>query len=207
MIRQRFQFGKWQEMRGQGRFDFSGRTLEQTMDGEVIIHMERYVHKTLKPIPVTKEQNKQKQDNASPIEVSQYRALIGGLLWVARCCAPQCMGDVSLMAARVSTLKVSDLGELNQILQRAQNNIRPLRIKSITPANTRWAIWTDASLANLDEGRTQLAWLLAQSTPSLTKEPTSLVNIIGWSSHKMHRVASSTLMTEMVSLCEALGEA
>eukprot|EP00971_Amphidinium_carterae_P107283 2125565-Amphidinium_carterae.2 len=68
--------------------------------------------------------------------------------------------------------------------------------------------YSDASFANCDNARTQLAFVATSVSRSqmLSQNAHSKCNVLGQSSHRMKRVASATLLTEAAAVSEALSE-
>eukprot|EP00971_Amphidinium_carterae_P215178 4270893-Amphidinium_carterae.1 len=173
-------------------------------DYSFVLDMTRY---TQGLSPVSYEKGARTGDDpATSQELSAFRGAIGALLWLSRCASPQTMGDTSMMASRAGDLRVKDLENVNKLIARAKANIRPVSIAPPCPRDMRWAAWVDASLANAQDGRTQIAWVLALTDPSLMYQRKAGVSVVNWTSHKLHRVASSTLMTEMAALAQAAAE-
>eukprot|EP00971_Amphidinium_carterae_P333951 6468988-Amphidinium_carterae.2 len=146
------------------------------------------------------------EDPASSKELSAFRGVIGALLWLSRCACPQTMGDTSMMASKAGALKVRDLVNINKLVVRTKMNVRPLHIAPPAPREMRWAAWVDAALANAQEGRTQVAWIVTVTDARLMHKEEAGVSLISWTSHRLQRVASSTLMTEMAALAQASAE-
>eukprot|EP00971_Amphidinium_carterae_P129796 2570851-Amphidinium_carterae.1 len=116
-LRERFAFGKWETY--DVPREYNGRSIRQLADFTFEVSMQNQVNK-VQPIPVDKYRGKQGKAMATDTEIHQYRAVLGSLLWSARSGLPQSLGDVSLLASRVSKLCVEDLLLLNKTLARAK---------------------------------------------------------------------------------------
>ena len=97
---------------------------------------------------------------------------------------------------------------LNKSLEHLKQHVAPVKIIGVKPKYAGWAVYTDASLNNLDDSKTQLAFILGMvDKEQLQASDSSTFSMVAWTSHKMKRVASSTLLTEIAALGEGLSEA
>ena len=119
-----------------------------------------------------------------------------------------CQADVTILSQRTSHLVVQDMKLLNKSLEHLKQYVVPVRVVGVDPAKGGWAVFTDASLNNLDDSKTQLAFVLGMTDKfQLSSSGTSNFSMVAWSSHRMKRVASSTLLTEIAALGEGLSQA
>eukprot|EP00971_Amphidinium_carterae_P238659 4737628-Amphidinium_carterae.1 len=129
-------------------------------------------------------------------------------MWAARCAAPQALAAASILASRVPTLKIQDMKDLNQALQHLQATVVDIKILGIPPAEGGYALYSDASLANLQDQRTQVAMVMGRiNRMQLRAEGVTPFSLQDFASHKFRRVVSSTLMAEASALVEALSAA
>eukprot|EP00971_Amphidinium_carterae_P308039 6121774-Amphidinium_carterae.1 len=159
-LKNKVNFGKWEKFDSER--EYGGKSIQQLADGSIVLSMVKYVQK-LKELDVTKEDRKQTGETTSEQHKTAFRALIGGLLWAARTGVPQVYGDCSLLAGRVSTLTHADRVALNKTLMRAKETVAPIVYPSQPPADVRWVVWADASLAQDNEGKSQMAWIVAKA--------------------------------------------
>eukprot|EP00971_Amphidinium_carterae_P331685 6465419-Amphidinium_carterae.1 len=129
-----------------------------------------------KLLPIQIEKGRKKTDSCSAGEVGAFRTLLGALLLAACGALPQILGDLLLLDNRINILTVEALMLLNRTLKRAQELTAP--ISNLIRATSR---------QRLAAGKCQ----------------TSLLH---YTSKKMKRVASSTLMTEACALTSFLSE-
>eukprot|EP00971_Amphidinium_carterae_P056359 1112984-Amphidinium_carterae.1 len=96
---------------------------------------------------------------------------------------------------------------LNKSLMRARETVTSITYPSCPPAEIRWVVWADASLAQDQEGKSQMAWIVAKADSQLLKNHKGWIAPVAWSSHRLKRVATSTLLAELIAIAESVAEA
>eukprot|EP00971_Amphidinium_carterae_P325691 6456087-Amphidinium_carterae.1 len=135
--------------------------------------------------------------SATPAQVTQFRGVVGSLAWISRCGAPQIAAATSMLAGKASNLLIEDMRECNKVVKFLQASITPLYIIGMEPCRSGFMIFSDASLANLADQRTQVGMVIGRcDAVSLREKQMSPFSIQYYHSHKFRRVASSTLMAE-----------
>ena len=149
------------------------------------------------------------KDELVPSEYIGYaRALIGQLLWVAVRISPLIAYSVAEVSSKLSSLTVSEVLILNKVVRqlRSQSGCR-LRSGNLTGhfANWKFVCLEDASVGNNADGTTQAVYLvfLVNFSSRDSFPPT----LISWRSHKLKRVARSTLCVETLAATEAIDAA
>eukprot|EP00971_Amphidinium_carterae_P147531 2923798-Amphidinium_carterae.1 len=203
-LKDKVKFGKWEKFDSER--EYGGKSIQQLPDGSIILSMVKYVQK-LKELDVSKDDRKHSGGATSEQNKTAFRALIGGLLWAARTGVPQVYGDCSLLAGRVSTLTHADRLALNKTLMRAKETVAPIVYPSKPPSDVRWVVWADASLAQDSEGKSQMAWIVAKADCNMMVKQIGWIAPIAWSSHRLKRVATSTLLAELIAIAESVAEA
>eukprot|EP00971_Amphidinium_carterae_P077649 1535279-Amphidinium_carterae.1 len=80
-----------------------------------------------------------------------------------------------------------------------------IQIIGIAPRSGGYAVYSDASLANLEDKRTQVAMVIGRiNRDQLRDEGATTFSLQDYASHKFRRVVNSTLMAETAALVEAL---
>ena len=82
-LRTKLKFGKWKEVYN-GSADYIGRTLKQLSNYEIQVSMQRYIEEKLRPVTLSKERLKQKNDVLTAQETTWLRGVGGSLLWVGK---------------------------------------------------------------------------------------------------------------------------
>eukprot|EP00971_Amphidinium_carterae_P019855 391170-Amphidinium_carterae.2 len=162
--------------------------------------MVKYVNKLL-DLAVTKEEKKCPDGSASELQKKAFRTLLGGLLWAARTGVPQIYGDCSILAGRVTALTHADRIALNKSLMRARETVTPIVYPSSVPQKSHWVVWADASLAQDQEGKSQMAWLVAKASSKLMSQQSGWIALKAWASHRLKRVATIVYYKLQLPLC------
>ena len=147
-IQDRYKLGKYQF--DQGRF--TGKNFTKDKDGSITVNQEHYTREKLITIPIEKNRKKQRYSHCSEGEISQLRASVGALSWLAKESRPDLAGKVALLQQSFPKPRVRDLLEANNITTEAQKTPESgIRIMPIDPQNLRVGVATDASWANSAE--------------------------------------------------------
>eukprot|EP00435_Cladocopium_sp_Y103_P051119 s7_g15.t1 len=204
-IQERFTFGSTAD----GSFRFCGRKITSE---------EEYIHvqcpeslAKVKPIHIDGGRERPLTDNASEVEKSQMRAVLGSIGWVARLCRPELCYMCSSLQSKQSKPTVEDLKNTNKLLASAQKTkdqgIKFMKGKFCFENSILLSI-TDASHGGeveiTEEGHTQghrsqggRILLLADRVPGMSE--IAHVHILDWHSQTLKRVCRSTLQAEVLS--------
>ena len=197
-LSQRFTSGKWSTL--DAAREYNGRTLRQYSQSEFSIDMHKALAK-VKPLEIPSN----RQQEPSEADVRAFRGLIGSLLWIARCGAPQTLAATSPLASKASKLTVADMKMANKALQHLVTTEQPTYIKGISPAKGGYILYSDASLANLQTRGPKQQWGLAECIEMtfdwLERAPSPSRIMLARSSRG---VASSPLMAESAALAQGL---
>ena len=136
VLQKKFTFGKIQEINGEG-VSFNGRRLRRFGD-TMVIDMKAFVEELLNPVPLSKERAKQKQERLTDEEISEVRKTCGSLNWAGREGHPDAAAAASLFASMMVEMKVSDVFELNRVVDRLkESSDLALQIQRIEEKNVR----------------------------------------------------------------------
>eukprot|EP00971_Amphidinium_carterae_P065570 1299118-Amphidinium_carterae.3 len=201
-LQKRFDWGKWTDL-SQPR-EFNGRTLQQVLRNQITVSMVQAVSK-MRPLQIPSPRERPAASAATEKEITAFRGLLGKIMWSARCAAPQALAAASILASRVPTLKFQDMRDINQALQHLQATVMDIKIIGISPRSGGYAVYSDASLANLEDKRTQVAMVIGRiNRDQLRDEGVTTFSLQDYASHKFRQVVNSTLMAETAALVEAL---
>ena len=137
--------------------EYGGRSLKQHKNFGFEISMTRYLRDKSGEIKIERGRGKDQDAFASPGEITQMRGVVGKLSWASREGMPQGAGDASLLAGTMPTPKVRDLTAANAALRRLIQNDVPIQIKPIPLERLGLLTFSDSSLGNAGQGKTQLA--------------------------------------------------
>ena len=146
-LKSRYKMGKFQF--GQGKF--TGKTFTQQLDGSISIVQEGYPAQ-LPTVALSSERKKKRYAFCTPSEVSELRATLGGLSWLAKETRPDLSGRVALLQQCFPKPRVLDLVEANALVKEARaHSSSGLRIMPIRPGRLRVGVISDASWGNARE--------------------------------------------------------
>lgn len=131
-IQKKYKLGKYQF--GQGRF--TGKNLATQPDGSVTVNQEHYTREKLIMINIERSRKKRRYSHCTEEEISNLRASVGALSWLAKQSRPDLAGKVALLQQSFPRPRVRDLIEANSITAEAQKTPESgVRIMPITPEN------------------------------------------------------------------------
>ena len=147
-IQKKYKLGKYQF--GQGRF--TGKNFTMQADGSITVNQDHYTKEKLITIQIEKSRKKQRYSHCDEKEISNLRASVGALSWLAKESRPDLAGKVALLQQSFPRPRVRDLIEANSITAEAQKTPESgIRIMPIEPEHLRIGVATDASWANSPE--------------------------------------------------------
>ena len=164
-IKLHYKLGKYQFSAGR----FTGKQFQQHEDYSITINQEHYVGEKIFEIDIEKSRKKQRYSYCTESEISQLRASLGALSWLAKESRPDLTGRVALLQQVFPRPRVRDLIEANSIAQEAKRYASSgIKIMPIPLENLRVGVATDASWSNArdrqqTEGNTRDFW---EETPS-----------------------------------------
>ena len=159
-IQTRYKLGKYQFDSGK----FTGKFFQQNQDFSITINQENYVNEKLFEIPLEKTRKTKRYSFCTEKEISQMRASIGALSWIAKESRPDLAGRVALVQQTLPKPRIKDILEANSITQEARKHpTSGIKIMPIDPSNLRIGVATDASWSNARstnelEDQTQDTW-------------------------------------------------
>eukprot|EP00435_Cladocopium_sp_Y103_P029008 s424_g7.t1 len=186
------------------RFRFTGLDIEQLPDHSIKISQEAYVHK-IESIQIPKNRRSNKNEQATPQEVQDLRALCGSLQYAAVHSRPDLAAKIAFIQKNICKATVSTLLDANRVLLEAQQTadtsilVRPLPLERVT-----FASFGDASFASASQLRAQQGVFIVACTPDLADNQSSDISPMSWNSKQIGRVVRSTLSAEAYAMSSSL---
>ena len=178
-------------------FTYLGISLLQGNDNTIYLDQNFYLNK-LKPISEVSSLSK----TYSPdLEIDEnirgkMRSVVGKLNWLSTVSRPDIAYQTCVMSTKVCSATQKDIVKLNKIVKNVVSTPLTLKFTPLTSVRN-FVIYTDAAYANLQNGYSQGAYII------FVGDGNSLVPI-DWSSHKLSRVARSTLTAEALALMDGI---
>lgn len=187
-------------------FDHCGVKVTQQANGQCILDHSKFCEK-LEQVDIENVPGRKDNGKATENEISQLRALLGGVQWRVHQTAPQHGAQLSLLQSSMSSATVEILRQANKLAREvfAQRHV-PLKIVDLEvndPKDIVFVGWSDAALGNRPNGQSTGGFLIGATRPEMLQGKLSPVNIIAWKSGKLNRVARSSLAAEVQAFSEA----
>lgn len=201
-LKQRFPFRKWRT----GAGEFLGVMYSQCPNTKEISFNQQEYAENIIPIKLSKERSRQFWKPATDQEVTALRAVNGALGWLAGQSRPDLAVQTSMSQQCFPHPTVEHLLQANQAIRRArQHSNMNMTITYIDPARLTLCFFSDAAFANTINHRTQGGWLIGLTDSRMSEGVDAPLSIIGWKSHRLPRVVSSTLGGEAQSFASTSG--
>ena len=203
-LRSRFPYRKWRT----GSGEFCGVMYTQDPSSYEISYDQREYAKHIRPIGLSKERQRQKEDFATERELSALRAVNGAMNWLFCQSRPDLCVHASFAQQAFPRPKVRDLLYTNQGVRRARQHADVgITVKSIPWDQLSIVFHSDAGFGNASGNKTQAGYVVAFTDRNLEKGLPAQWSPITWKSYKMSRVVASTLAGETQSFVTASGVA
>lgn len=115
-MKQRFQFGKWEESEA----DYAGRHV-RVEHNRVVFDQEKYILEKLHPHKLPRGMLADKKQMLQGDDFEAHRSLLYKVNWVAHQTRPEAAGVVSILASRLKQATVHDLWCLNKMVSYLRN--------------------------------------------------------------------------------------
>ena len=173
-------------------FTYVGINICEETDG-ITLEQEYYIKK----IEVRKEERYKEKEQMTESEITEYRGLVGKLNWVTQCTRPDFSFDVSQAGRSFQGGRGEEMIKLIKTTKKMQKTRGAVKIQRLQEKDVYWEVFCDASLGNVDEGKSQIGYIIS------LKDETGKRSPIFWKSVRAKRVARSATDAEALSLIEA----
>lgn len=191
-LHQQFQIGS---MEGNS-FTIMGARLEQTQTGRITIDASEKLDQ-IKPLS-TRSSSKEKDRPATNNEVTEYRSLVGKLLYIGRLASPTIAFHASHAATKCCDLRLHHLRAMNATLRIVKACSCTLTYLSSDGHPFKLEAMSDASMqAHNDKTNVREGIIIFRRSHSI-------VHAVGWMSRLARRVARSTSTAELLAAADAV---
>ena len=197
-FKQSLTFGK----RFVGQFENTGRTVRQADDFSIYVSQKNYSNK-VPYVPVSSEQLKCPDQPVNEDTRAALRNTAGAGCWLAKTSTPDLSFEVSLIQQSLNSATKETVKIANQMVRRARQISYEVKIPGIDLSSPSILVVSDASPGNMPRSGSQGGFCIFVATPAVC-EAQSPVGIVSWLSHRLKRVARSSLATEGMALCESV---
>ena len=130
---------------------------------------------------------------------TEYRALVGALLWTTGQTRPDLAFDVATAASHNGKATYEDLKKLNSIVDKAKRTDVQVVYNAMNAGEMILMGYADAAWANMPNGKTGAGWIVGLTN---LRE----FGILSWRCRTLRRVVKSTLAGETLALSDLLDE-
>ena len=186
---------------------FNGRRIRQDKDYTVHVDMGKFVNERLHEVALGRGRKSTPEQAATTEDIQKTRAAIGSLAWAAKEGRPDASAGASILASRMSKLKVKDITDLNKVIAQVKAKAGlTLSYFPIPLEDLSLGIATDASWKNYDDGSSQGAFGVLAFDRKMLNNERARCSLLWWNSGKLKRKVPSTLAAETQALNRGLGE-
>lgn len=194
-LKKKLTFRSWSN---DNKMEYCGVKVVQGPD-RIELTMTDYLHK-LAPITINKDRKAFPQTSCTSREVTQLRALLGGLQWPAAQALPHLQSSTSILQGEIGKATINTMMEANKLLKFAKNNsdvgLTYIKNKNPNPDTNVFIVYSDAALAVRSDLSSQGGYIIATADPRVLQGETVDLQIVDWSSRKLPRVCRSSLSAE-----------
>ena len=194
---------RWSPCWEHSSFMHCGLTIKEAADGSKILDHSKFCE-TLEQVPVAK--NRDDAEAATPAEVSQLRAILGAAQWRAYNSGPQHSAKVGLLLSQVGKATVRTLREANKLAREihgARNtSVRVNYLPGVAAEEVVFICWTDGAVANRKDLSSTGGHVVAATSPAMLHGEPAPLTLVAWRSHKLQRIARSSLSAEIQAFSE-----
>lgn len=191
-------FGKWYVR----EFDFLGRHLRQREDFGIEISQPSYAEK-IPRVPVTRAQLAQEDLKVTEETRADLRRTAGAACWLSKCTRPDLSFEVSLLQQSLVEATYGTVKQANLLVHRAQQHPFKILIPAVDLSDPMVVTISDASPGKMPRSGSQGGMFVLISTPRILEACVPAACVF-WLSHRLKRIARSSMATESMALCEAV---
>ena len=174
-------------------FTYIGMHVVQHPDKSISLDQSSFMD-SITPIAIPPDRLADKSSPLTKEEITQLRAAIGQLNWLATVSQPQISFEICQASSRVKTSTIADMITINKVISKVQQQHSYLHFSKLDLSSTHIRVYTDASFNNLPEGGSQEGNIVFLADAHNACCP------ISWASNRAKRVVRSTLAAETLSL-------
>ena len=195
LLRSSFPFGSWQKAQEE-TITFCGCEVSQDSLFNIYVSQERYAL-GLSEIGIPTSRKKEPSAPATPSEMKQLRAALGGLSWRATQSCPWLAASVSVLQGCQKNPKVEHLLQVNKLIREQRHRCDvPIKFSSCIQRPVL-VTYTDASYACRMDDSSQGGQLTLLADMGILQGERSEYSLLSWQSRKLARVARSSTSAEV----------
>ena len=188
------------------QFVFTGIDMQQHANKSISLSQSRYVRE-IPSIHISQERRKDLNDEVTPNERQELRALIGSLQYASVHTRPDISSRLSYLQSAINRATVETLIMANQTLHLAKKHHDvEIKIQPIPLDSLRFLAFSDASFASANNPSSHTGSMIMSTHSDISKNVTCPVSPLVWGCKKIQRVVTSTLAAETVSLNTVLDQ-
>lgn len=196
-LKEKLTFGKWYVR----EFDYLGRHVKQLSNFFIELSQPDYPDKIPK-VPITREQLNKEGEPVTEETRADLRRTAGSACWLAKSTRPDLSFEVSLLQQSLTEATYETVKQANTMVRRAMQHRYTILIPAIDLDKAVIVAVSDASPGKMPRSGSQGGLFLLISTPDICERRVPAACMF-WLSHRLKRVARSSLATESMALCEA----
>lgn len=190
-------FGKWYVK----EFDYLGKHVKQQDDFTVRLSQPNYPDK-IPGVPINKSELQQDETPVTEQTREDLRRTAGAACWLAKSSRPDLSFEVSWLQQSLTQATYGTVKHANTLVRRASQYTYEIHIPAIDLDRPVIVAVSDASPGKMPRQGSQGGMFLLISTPDILNARVPAACMY-WLSHRLKRVARSSMATESMALCEA----
>ena len=181
-------------------FKYVGVTMTQTPE-YITIDQKQYLSQVPDKL-IPREDMKDNDRYVSDEEIIVFRKAVGQIGWLVNTSLPEAAFVFCNLSVVQSKPQVRDIKRYEKLVRDLKSSCESeIKIRPMNQSSLMISTFSDASFANLDNGASQLGYLV------FIHDDLGISVPIAWASKKLKRVARSTLTAETLAAVEAIDRA
>jgi hypothetical protein len=157
---------------------------------------------SVQPVKLAPGRRLEKNSPVNESELSQSRAALGNLSYLARESRVDLAGPTAILQGRMPKITIDDVNAINRVVGLA-GDFR-LRVQPIPPEKVAVLCFVDAAHQNVDGGRSQGGYLVCFADESINEGAMASISPAMWKSRRLRRRAVSTTHSEVQGISEGM---
>ena len=196
-LKEKLTFGKWYVR----EFDYLGRHVKQNDNFAIELSQPHYPEKVPR-VPISKEQLEQDDQPVTEVTRADLRKTAGAACWLAKSTRPDLSFEVSLLQQSLTEATYQTVKQANTLVKRCTQFTYTIVIPPIDLTQAVIVAVSDASPGKMPRAGSQGGLFLLVTTKDICDRKVPAACMF-WLSHRLKRIARSSLATESMALCEA----